>query len=329
MLKLRYLFRNDALALMLLANWEHDEPASQLFDRFRISANAIYPFRRAGLPCFLRCAPASEKSVEAVTAEIDFIGFLLGNGYRAPRPIAAVDGRGVVCAETPWDAWIATAFEAVPGRQLEGLPLDDALLRGWGEHLGTLHALSSRYDPPGPRRWSHRDVLGWIRQTLAGPGSHDRALAEADLLQGRLDELPRQPVTYGLVHYDFETDNVFYDAATGSFGAIDFDDAMYHWYAMDVEQTLDSLAQEVDPRGFARQREAFLDGYRSRFGFPDRMLGELPTFRRFADLYGYARVLRSGAETWENEPEWMRGLRKKLAEHLERRAARFGTPLSG
>jgi Ser/Thr protein kinase RdoA (MazF antagonist) len=326
-LKLRHLFRNDELAGMLLACWEHDEPAPQLFDRFRISANAIYPFRRAGCTCFLRCAPASEKSVEAVTAEIDFVGFLLGNGYRAPRPIAARDGREVVCAETPWGSWIATAFEAVPGRQLEDLPLDDPLLRGWGAHLGKLHALSSCYDPHGVRRWSHRDVLGWVRRTLTEQGGHDAALAEADLLQRRLDAMPRYPTTYGLVHYDFELDNVFHDPATGAWSAIDFDDAMYHWYAVDVEQALDSLAEGVGPECIARGRTAFLEGYRGAFTLPEPMLAELPTFRRFADLYGYARVVWSIGETWDNEPAWMRRLRERLAGILAHRSTRFGTPL--
>lgn len=35
--------------------------------------------------------------------------------------------------------------------------------------------------------------------------------------------------------------NVFYDEETGSCNMIDFDDSMYHWYAMDIEQALDSL----------------------------------------------------------------------------------------
>lgn len=44
-----------------------------------------------------------------------------------------------------------------------------------------------------------------------------------------------------MIHYDFEFDNVFYDDESTTCNIIDFDDAMYHWYAMDIELTLDSL----------------------------------------------------------------------------------------
>lgn len=56
MLKLKYLFSNESLAEMLLGNWTYDPESLHLFQYYRISSNAIYPFRSAGNGQFLRFA---------------------------------------------------------------------------------------------------------------------------------------------------------------------------------------------------------------------------------------------------------------------------------
>ncbi|WP_374020403.1 hypothetical protein ABU162_12735 [Paenibacillus thiaminolyticus] len=43
---------------------------------------------------------------------------------------------------------------------------------------------------------------------------------------------------------------MFYDETSHSCHVIDFDDAMYHWYAMDIEQALASLQDCVSPDSF-------------------------------------------------------------------------------
>lgn len=45
MLKLKYLFDNRDLAKMILENWDYDESSLKMFDYFRISSNAVYPFQ--------------------------------------------------------------------------------------------------------------------------------------------------------------------------------------------------------------------------------------------------------------------------------------------
>jgi hypothetical protein len=57
------------------------------------------------------------------------------------------------------------------------------------------------------------------------------------------------------------------------------------------------------------------------------MLKLLPVFRRYADLYGYVRVLRSVKEKWPNEPERMINLRTRLENLLNRRKCDFTKPI--
>jgi Ser/Thr protein kinase RdoA (MazF antagonist) len=325
-LKLGHLFDNRDLAGMLLADWAHDDPADQLFGSFRISSNATYPFRRSGKTCFLRFSPVDEKQPEAVLAELEFIRFLRGHGYGAPKTIPSLSGEELLVRETPWGAFSVAAFEHAGGTSLEEVDLRDEVLVACGRALGALHRLSGRYEPR-LRRWTHGDVLGWMASTLEAMPHQERALAELALLRSHLAALPVNADDYGLVHYDFESDNVFVEPSTLACSVIDFDDAMYHWYAMDLEQTLDSLGHLVGQAALPRARRLILDGYGREVQLNDEMLRQLPAFRRFADLYCYTRIARSVQETWEHEPDWLQLLRVKLSVALETRSERFGTPL--
>lgn len=65
MLKLKYLFENFELARKCLELYDYDEASlDQMFRYFRISSNAIYPFREGTNPKqvnFLRLSPVEEK----------------------------------------------------------------------------------------------------------------------------------------------------------------------------------------------------------------------------------------------------------------------------
>ncbi len=117
---------------------------------------------------------------------------------------------------------------------------------------------------------------------------------------------------YGLIHYDFEFDNVFYDADTNTCSVIDFDDGMYHWYALDVVQVLDCIEDELTSEACEQAKEKFLEGYRSEHCLTEEMQKSYALMRRFTNLYGYARLIRCVAEKFDVEPDWMSELRSEL-----------------
>lgn len=327
MMKLRYLFQNYALAEMLLKNWEYDPDSLDLFEDFRISANAIYPFRQNGEVCFLRCCPASEKRLENLAAELEFINYLRHTGYPALEPLPSKTGAELAQKLTPWGEYSATVFKRVPGKAISESNFDDGIILAYGAALGELHALSATYTAPTPRRWSHLQVFDWIAATLKTLPPDRKAANELGMLKEYFSRLPMHAGVYGLTHYDFETDNVFYDEASGRCSVIDFDDAMYHWYMMDITQALYSLRQELDGTAYAQKKAIFLSGYDSQFSIDDDLLAGMPVFRRFANLYRYTRTQRSLQERWDNEPEWMVELRHKLAKALQEDSAAFGRPI--
>ncbi len=318
-LKLKYLFENYGLAKKALENWEHDtDDLKEMLSRFRISSNAIYPFRRSGEVCFLRLAPVEEKRKNNVLGELEFVSWLRANGYPALEPVCADSGELCLQLDTEWGEYYATVFHAVPGAALEAVELSPDVLFAYGKTLGRLHALSRAYVPQ-IRKWNHLDALDWTAETLAAYSASECMIEEAAALREALAALPVDTDSYGLVHYDFEPDNVFYDRDSGCCAVIDFDDGMYHWYALDVEQALDSLSEQLDEGAMCAAAQDFCRGYRSERELPDDTDAIRPLMRRFVDLFGYARVLRCVAERFENEPEWMAGLRRHLDQILRAR----------
>jgi Ser/Thr protein kinase RdoA (MazF antagonist) len=327
MMKLRHLFSNLALAEMLVKNWDYDPDSLDLFQYFRISANAIYPFKVAGEVCFLRCCPAHEKSKAGILAELAFIRYLRGEGYPALEPLPSKSGETLVAKLTPWGEHFASVFKRVKGGPVEESSFGDEIIRAYGAALGQLHALSKAYQPQS-KRWSHLEVLDWIDATLTGLGNEPLALEELRLLRESFACLPVTPGYYGLIHYDFELDNVYYDPATKTCSVIDFDDAMYHWYLMDVLIALVSLKEEIPTGEYASRKAIFLAGYRSLFELDERLWDAAPLFIRFASLFSYTRNARALQERWDHEPEWMVELRAKLTRYQVKHGVNFGQPVS-
>ncbi|MFS0871004.1 phosphotransferase enzyme family protein [Paenibacillus xylanilyticus] len=324
MLKLKYLFHNSDLAEMILKNWSYDPESLDMFRYYRISSNAVYPFRDQGEIRMLRFAPAPEKDKTNLSAELEVLSYLHQCQYGAMEAVPSNAGTELLEVQTPWGMYYASVFKRVPGMQLGSTDLNDQVLYNYGQALGKLHHLAREYTPLGAKRWSYTDVLDWMEEGLRGFPDETAAVHEVEMLRTHLSTWPVTKQNFGFIHYDFELDNVFYDAESQSCYAIDFDDAMYHWYAMDVEQSLDSLREETKPEQWEQRKQMFIQGYWAEAGEHYDMESMFPACRRFANLYGYVRILRSTSEHWAHEPDWMSGLRSRLAERMNEVAQGFG-----
>ena len=58
----------------------------------------------------------------------------------------------------------------------------------------------------------------------------------------------------------------------------------------------DCLQDCIPPEMIQQKKQCFLDGYRTEFEISEDMMLIIPACRRFANLYGYVRVLRSVEE---------------------------------
>lgn len=312
MLKLKYLFENYDLAKEVLDHWEHDiDTLDKMLSQFRISSNAIYPFCQGGELCFLRLAPVNEKMEKNITGELEFLHYLTAHEYPALEPIPAITGEWYLKLKTEWGAYYASAFKKVCGVQIEDTDMSKEVMYQYGKALGRLHSLSADFTPK-TKKWTHTDVLEWTKAALTEYNAPAAAFLELTVIRNELAALPVRKDNYGLVHYDFEPDNVFYDPSSNTCAVIDFDDSMYHWYALDLEQVFDCLGDKLSHAELQPAKEAFINGYKTEYCYSEETSKLLPIMRRFIDLFSYARLIRSVSESFPDEPEWLVGLRKKL-----------------
>ena len=318
MLKLEYLFENYELAREALSLWEHDEDnLEEMLGYFRISSNAVYPFTREGRVCFLRLAPVGEKAETDVRGELEFIRYLLKEGYPALRPVRSLSGEDMVVADTGGGRYFVCVFEKVDGVEISETGYGREVMYAYGRALGRLHALSSGY-VPAVRKRDHKKILEGIRRTLEEYGGCRQAFTELAAVERELGRLPVTTENYGLVHYDFEPDNVFWDEGKKKCSVIDFDDGIYCWYGLDLEQVRDSLAEELEGEQLEKAWRDFQEGYACEYAYPEETRELLPLMRRFVDLRSYAGLIRCIRPVAEEEPQWLKELRGKLNGKIER-----------
>lgn len=312
MLKLKNLFENFDLAKEALSHWAHDgEGLEGMLAQFRVSSNAIYPFRRRGEVCFLRLAPVEEKREGNIRGELEFLSYLNAAGYAAAEPIPADSGEALLRLDTRWGGHFACAFKKAPGVRVDRTDMSEPVMRACGRALGRLHMLSRAYEPKTPV-WSCLDALSWAKAQLEAASAPPHVFEELARVREELSAIPKTAESFGLVHYDFEPDNVFYDAETDTCAAIDFEDAMYHFYALDVAKTLAALEEDAPQGSFSAARKALLEGYRAEAPYTPETEALLPLMRRFQALFALARVVYCMAERPAVEPDWMRELCGKL-----------------
>ncbi|ERJ11336.1 phosphotransferase enzyme family protein [Haloplasma contractile] len=323
MLKLKHLFANFNAALMVVNYWTDLKEVPESFNYFRTAANAIYPFEINEQVYYLRMAPKDEKDKEHVIAELEFINYLKSSDYSVVECVPSKYGNQLEEVVTPLGTYYAVVFKSVPGKQLGQVDLTNEIVFNWGLSLGKLHNLSNEFNPDH-KRPSWLDQFSWMREVLNDFQDENLAIKELSLLEDYFKDLEVSDEHYGLIHFDFEPDNVFYDEESGLFTPIDFDDSVYHWYVVDIERSLNSIEEEFPKELHEQYTKKFLSGYRSVRSIDEKLYKLIPLFARYANLYGYIRCLRSVTESWNHEPEWMISLRAHLGRLMEKRSREFG-----
>lgn len=301
---------NDTVAKQFIQRWEHD---SQTLKFWRASSNFVFTFERDGVRQFLRFIHEEDNAISHIQSELDFMLYLIENGYPTVAPIRSADGNWIETVQVDEDGrYYGVVFEQARGSCVPLDQMTDRQAEAWGAALGSLHRLSELYAPGPTSRGSWLDALTFVSSVLDRHPREADARHELERLREQLSALPTGAGHIGLIHYDFEMDNVFFEAETSRYFAIDFDDSMYHWYAMDVASAISDLLEQEDAD--ANEKIAhFLTGYRKMKPLDEYEVRQFALFQRFEDLYRFARML-SSVEGFESggSPAWALALKEKL-----------------
>ena len=301
---------NDKFVEHLIEFWDYDEGSLVLW---RASSNFVYAFEHQQIPYFLRISFSPNHCTEQIEAELAFIDYLHANGYPSITPTPSKNKNFIETWAGPDGTYCAVVFNAAKGETLDEDEITENEMNELGKSLARLHSLSATYQPLHGKRKSWLHTIQYMEQIFRKKADGLVALQELTYLTDWLHTLPMDNHLYGLLHYDFQLDNVFYEkGAPGTFQVIDFDDSIYHWYALDVVIALDDFMNADDPQSIVRT-EAFLNGYRTYMPLENHVIAQFPMFIRYANLYKFARLLDAlDYDVVDNPPDWFSDLNRKF-----------------
>ncbi len=297
----------SAIADQILSRWEHDKGTAKYL---RASANFQFIFQKAGERYFLRFNHATERSIDRIRAEADYINHLSSEGLVVAKPVLSITGNLVESVPTSQGVFHAVVFEGLAGTQFEIEELTPEIFTRWGKTLGELHKASQGYQVAGRPSW--KDHLALVSEYL--PATEQTAQSVSSELQEQLARLPISESNYGIIHFDFELDNIVWNG--DEVGIVDFDDSAYYWFAADIAFALRDLfndnPEKVDLRNESFQ--SFLAGYRLAREITQEDLELIPMFLGLHNLITFAKLHRTlGIDEAHDEPVWLQELRKKLS----------------
>jgi Ser/Thr protein kinase RdoA (MazF antagonist) len=267
----------------------------------RSSANHLFRFERQGKAYFLRLAHEQERSYLYIQAELDFVLHCAHTGLRVARPVLSANGTYIETVRLDTAVYHAVVFEGLQGSQYDSDDdLSEATYRAWGQGLARLHQASTSF-PNHPIRGIWQETIQTLLKILP---SEESKLAE--VLQSGLAWLNTLPgEDYGLIHGDFELDNLVWEGE--QLQALDFDAATYSWYGVDIAITLQEISMHDTP-----QTAWFLEGYAAVRSLPDRLRENVSRFWDLLLAVKMGRLLLAYANVYEQDcPKWLAEMRSR------------------
>lgn len=307
----------SSLAEKILNQWGYDEGSVYYF---RASANFIFVFRKNGKRYFLRFNATSERDLKTIEAEIETLLYLRNQPVHTAQPVKSLNDRYIEIIETDIGTFYAVVFEGLQGEQHEFGDLKQEQFVTWGGALGRLHhVLKEMPEEYRQNRSSWNDKLAFVKETL--PNHETAAVTELEQIIQWAEGLSISKETFGLIHYDFELDNLYWNH--DEVGILDFDDCLICWYVADIAFALRDLFEDCIDLSHPFFQE-FIKGYSRETEIDTTLLQDLPWFMRMHSLVLFATLLRTvDIEESENDPEWLIGLRRKLLGYIEKYRASF------
>ena len=301
--------RLRALATVALARWGVRDCEPEIV---KYRENAVFRVAAAdGRDAVLRVHRHGYHSDAALRSELAWLEALHADGIAVPAvipsaagaPFEIVQGAGV---PEPRQVDMLTWMPGIPiGTLEEGLnpAIVDvhAVFAGVGRLCARLHNRTEAWTPPAGftrHAWDREGLVGpeplWGRFWEAAVlGTEERRLIERARASAReaLTAYGRSPRRYGLIHADFNLDNMLLDGERVI--PLDFDDCGFGWHLFDLATVWtiyhgSDLAEAI--------RAGVVEGYRRERDLPDEELEHLPLFE-LARAFSYLGWVHTRSET--------------------------------
>lgn len=298
------------LAEKILVRWGYDQGEAYYY---RASANFIFLVKKDGKRYFLRFNDSSERDLDLIEEEVQLLLYLKNTSLKVAQPVKSLNDQYIETVETELGTFYAVVFEAMEGEHVETEDLTSDQFYLWGKVLGQLHSILKQVPKEiSQARKSWKDHLSMVREQL--PETEVAALKELNTIEEWADGLEITKDNYGVIHFDFEQDNLLWK--NGEVGIIDFDDFAQYWFVADIAYALrDLLEEKVD---FENQDFIqFLEGYMEITKLDQELLLDIEWFIRLHKLITFTKLHRSvDIQEDATHPESLNNLRGKLVDKL-------------
>lgn len=259
----------------------------------------VYELSYLDNPSIMKITHSLRRTKHYLMGEVEFLNFLADNNALVARALPSQNGEFVEIIPTAEEGsyFLVVVFEKAKGRLPDAEDWNADLFEKWGNVLGRIHKIAKEFQLSDlaykRQEWNEEDQLD-IDKYL--PHSQTEVFRKVKKLLARIDSLPKDRDSYGLIHGDLHHKNFFLD--NGLITAFDFDDVTYNWYISDIALILyfanlfplKPWNKEEFPRNFL---EPFLKGYRQENQLESVWLGHLPDFLRLNHVFQYVILYQS------------------------------------
>jgi Ser/Thr protein kinase RdoA (MazF antagonist) len=287
------LFTDDVLA-EAARRFDLDQSSLNRLDGFE---NMILEATRGGKPYVLRLTHSSHRTVAQVQAELDWLDFLSQREVAVCMPLRSRRDLLTEVIDTDSARLIAVVFEKAPGGFVRRDDWTETMTFNRGTLLGRMHALTKRYQPPTGQvkrlRWWDEDDFVKYREYLP---REDAIVADrfGELID-TLRSISSDSESFGLIHMDAHTGNMFFDGENPTL--FDFDDCAYDFFVSDIAIALFyavlMLPSDRDRPAYAKDfLTTLLEGYRTENSLDNRWLELIPMILKRREILLYVAIHR-------------------------------------
>ncbi|WP_458112659.1 phosphotransferase [Arthrobacter sp. R1-13] len=302
-------------------------PGAALYLRSSATHVFIVPAKtRAEGTIFLRFVPAGLRREDALLRPAKLLTALSSAGHPVVSPVLSDAGRLVETLATLTGLVHAVAVTAARGEEREPDALTKNQSWAWGAALARFHLDAATHsgiflDPDNAGNADNPHALATSPFTTLANLKDDPPLARAaEALAAEWAALPCLPAQNGVLHGDFELDNLRWDRDAVSI--FDLDEARIGRFAEDIASALrDIVGPDYEKPTHPALLASFLDGYHSVRTLHEDEIALLP----ICMASNAARDLLHGAGVLDVEhaagdsPPWLPDLRSSLVNHYDKK----------
>jgi len=267
--------------------------------------DGVYGFTRQRQDFVVKYTLETARSFSTLQGQVDWINFLAAHGALVSRPVPSQQG-GLIEQLPINDTFVSVVcYEHVPGARPAVPTLTAEQWQIWGQTLGKLHALSTRYTPQPHRRIDHWNASA-TRDRRTIPADQTLVLEKFDDLQYYFQTLPQASHVYGLIHNDLQANNLFLD--NGRLWVIDFDGCEYNWFIFDLATSLyftlwERPVSQSNAAFAAFVLENILAGYAREYSIGAEWVERLPICLKRVEMDNYVAILAYNQVTVQSNLE--------------------------